>query len=185
MKKILFPIIIMIIVLAVGGYFLYRSLMPKIIAEAVVSESLPGYIPKRLQTKVEAIRAPLNRGTEAMVEKMHESDIALDEVLEAVDNISEEEAYAFLDDLNKRKPSNTDEVFDLAKKHFPTDFDPEVFRAPFNRYFDIRQIKDGIAYANLNRKSNDVDITTAKAILKHIIIEKEKEVISKQRSVNQ
>ena len=40
----------------------------------------------------------------------------------------------------------------------------------------MKQIRNAIAYANLNRKSNDVDITTAKAILKKIIIEKEKEL---------
>jgi hypothetical protein len=30
-------------------------------------------------------------------------------------------------------------------------------------------------YANLNRKTNDVDITTAKAIVKKILLQKEKE----------
>ncbi|MEX2231571.1 MAG: hypothetical protein WD824_05390, partial [Cyclobacteriaceae bacterium] len=167
-------------ILAVGGYFLYRSLMPKIIAEAVVAESLPNYIPKRLKNKVDAIRTPLNKGTEAMLQEMHASEIPLDDVLEAVDDITEEQAYSFLDEMNKRKPASTNEVFDVAKKHFSADFDMEVFREPFNKHFEIDQIKNAIAYANMNRKSNDVDISTAKAIFKKIIVEKEKEVISKR-----
>jgi len=176
MKKILVATLLAIVALALGGFLLYRFVMPELVAEALVSESLPGYIPKRLKTKVESIRKPLNDGTKAMLEKMHESDITLNQVLKAVDNISEDEAYAFLDELNTKKPANTNEVFDLAKKHFPADFDPEVFREPFNKHIDIKQVKKAAAYANLNRRSNDVDITTAKAIVKQIIIEKEKEL---------
>lgn len=177
MKKI-FSFIAIIAILAVGGYILYRSLMPKIIAEAVVSESLPNYIPKRLKNKVEAIRTPINKGTEAMLQKMHASEIPLDNVLDAVDNITEEEAYSFLDEVNKKQPANPDQVFDLAKKHFSTDFDLEVFREPFNKHFEMSQINHAIAYANMNRKSNDVDIATAKAIFKKILVEKEREVLN-------
>ena len=180
MKKILLTVVVVVVALVVGGYLLYRSLMPKLVAEAVVSDSLPDYIPKRFQAKVEAIRAPLNQGTEAMLQTMHESDISLDQVLEAVDNISEEEAYAFLDDLNTSKPNDTNEVFNLAKKHFQTEFDPEVFREPFNRHLNMKQINNGIAYANLNRRTNEVDIATAKAIVKKIIIEKEKALFGDQ-----
>ena len=179
MKKIITALLILT-VLGVSGYLVYRSLVPQIIARAVVSDSLPGYIPKRLQTKVEAIRTPLNEGTEAMLQKMHASEIPVDQVLEAVDDISEEEAYAFLDELNTTKPSNSNEVFDVAKKHFSTDFDLELFREPFNKHFDMDQINNAIAYANLNRKSNDVDIVTAKAILKKIIVQKEEDLLRKR-----
>lgn len=175
MNKVLVTAIVLI-VLAFGGYSLYQILMPKMVAEAVVSESLPGYIPKRLKTRVESMRAPINNGAEAMMKKMHESNVSVDQVLEAVDDISEAQAYAFLDELNKREPKNTNEVFDVAKKHFSPTFDLEIFRQPFNQYFEMKQVKKAIAYANFNRKSNDVDISTAKAILKKIIIEKEKEV---------
>jgi hypothetical protein len=33
-----------------------------------------------------------------------------------------------------------------------------------------------VVYANINRKSNDVELATAKAILKKIVIEKDKEL---------
>ena len=125
MKKI-FSTLVIIALLALGGYFIFRALMPKIIAEAVVAESLPNYIPKRLKNKVEAIRTPLNKGTEAMVQEMHASEIPLDDVLDAVDDITEEQAYSFLDEVNKKHPANPNEVFDVAKKHFSTNFDLEA-----------------------------------------------------------
>lgn len=175
MKKVVYTLLIASL-FGLGVYVLYRAVMPKIIAEAVISDSLPGYIPKRLQTRVEAIKTPINKGAEAMLETMHRSDIPLEKVLETIDGITEKQAYSFLDEVNKTQPATTNDVFDLAKKHFPAEFDPEVFREPFNQHFTMKQIRNGLAYANMNRRSNDVDITTAKAILKKIIMEKDKEV---------
>lgn len=176
MKRTFLIGLLMIATVAAGGYYIYKAIMPGIIAEAVTSDSLPEYIPKRLHTRVEAIRKPINKGTGAMIETMHESNIPLEMVLAAIDDVTEEQAYGFLDEINRVNPSSTDEVFNVAKKHFPTGFDPEVFREPFKKHFQMKQIRNAIAYANLNRKSNDVDIATAKAILKKIIIEKDKEV---------
>lgn len=181
MKRFLLISALILICVSIGGYYLYRIMMPKIIAEAMVSESMPEYIPKRLQPRVEAIRKPLNKGTQAMIERMHDSEISLEDVLRAVDNITEDQTYAFLDEIDQISPTSTDEVFDVAKKHFRTDFDAEVFREPFKKHFEMKQIRNAIEHANLNRRSNDVDIATAKAILKEIIVEKEKEVAEKTK----
>lgn len=181
MKRFLLICALILLCVSIGGYYLYRTMMPEIIAEAMVSDSMPEYIPKRLQPRVEAIRRPINKGTQAMIERMHDSEIPLEEVLRAVDDITEDQAYAFLDEIDETGPTSTDEIFDVAKKHFRTDFDTEIFREPFKKHFDMNQIRNGIEYANLNRRSNDIDIATAKAILKKIIIEKEKEVSGKTK----
>lgn len=170
---------VILAIIGVGGYVLYRAVLPGMIAQATASESLPDYIPKRLKARMEAIKNPINKGTEAMIERMHASGIPLETVLETVDNITEDQAYAFLDEVTKAQPVNTDEVFDIAKRHFNTGFDPEVFREPFNEHFKIKQIRNAVTYANQNRHFNDVEITTAKAILKKILIEKEKEMIER------
>ena len=180
MKRFLLISLLVLMCVAAGGYYLYRSMMPEIIAEAMVSDNLPEYIPKRLQTRVEAMRKPINKGTEAMIERMHDSEIPMQKVLAAVDRITEEQAYAFLDEVNASNPSSTDDIFNLAKKHFPTDFNPEVFREPIKEHFEFSQIRGAIDYVNLNRISNDIDIATAKAIVKKIITEKEKEVLSER-----
>lgn len=175
MKKVILSAILIVSVLSIGGYFLYRFYITDFIAEAIVSESLPGYIPKRIQNKIEEIRAPLNKGTEGMLKNMRASHISMDQVLEVVDKTTEEQAYALLNELNKIKPKNTNEVFDVAKKHFTTDFDVEVFRKTFNDHIEMKQVRKAIFYANLNRRSKDVDITTAKVIVKKILLQKEKE----------
>lgn len=176
MKNIFLFLALILAIVAVGGYALYRSIMPDMIAEAVLADSAPAYIPKRLQPRVEAIRTPINKGTEAIVLKMHSSGVPLEKVLKSIDNVTEEQVYRFLDAVNDQAPETTDEVFTIATKHFNTEFDAEVFREPFNQHFKMSQIRNALAYVNMNRKSNDVDIETAKAILKKIMIEKEKEI---------
>jgi hypothetical protein len=180
MKRFLLISLLILVCVTAGGYYLYRAMMPEIIAEAMVSDDLPEYIPRRLQTRVEAMRKPINKGTEAMIESMHDSELPMQKVLEAVDNITEDQAYAFLDEFSASNPSSTDEIFNLAKKHFPTDFNPEIFREPIKKHFEFGQIKGAIDYASFNRSSHDIDIATAKAIFKKIITEKEKEVLSEK-----
>lgn len=176
MKKLAIAFLIILAILVAGGYYIYQAMIPKIVAKAVISDSASVYIPKRFRRHVEEIRKPLNRGTEAMINKMHAAELPLEEVIQAVDDITEEQAYAFIDEMNQRQPTTTDQVFDLAVKHFPTDFDPEIFREPFNDHFDMTQIRRALVYANFNRQSQDIDMATAKAIVKNILIEKSKDL---------
>lgn len=174
MKKILIPVFAAGLI-AISGYFLYRACLPGVMARAVVSESLQGYLPAQLRKKVKTIHAPINKGAEALLKKMDESDISLDQVLAALDHTTEQDAYAFLDEVNKTKPRNTNEFFDIVKKHFQGDFDIEPFRAPFNQHFGMAQIRKAIALANANRREKKVDLPTARKIVKEILRQKEKE----------
>ena len=175
MRKLLLLVVMLITLAAVGGLIFYRYYLADFIANAIVTESVPAYIPKRMQSKIEAISEPLNKGTEAMLTNMHQSQISIDQVVKVVEKTSEQQAYGLLDELNNSKPTTTDEVFNIAKKHVPADFDVEVFRQSFNDHVTMKQVRQAMNYANLNRKTNDVDITTAKAIVKKILLQKEKE----------
>jgi hypothetical protein len=175
MRKFFLLVVMLVALIAVGGFLLYKYYLTDFIANAIVSESVPAYIPKRMQSKIEAISKPLNKGTEAMLANMHHSQISIDQVVKVVETTSERQAYSLLDELNESKPTTTDEVFDITKKHVSADFDVEVFRQPFNDHVTMKQVRQAMNYANLNRKTNDVDITTAKAIVKKILLQKEKE----------
>jgi hypothetical protein len=175
MRKFLLLVIVVMVVAGIGGYVFYRYYFTDFVARVIVTESVPAYIPKRMKSKIEAMSAPLNKGTEAMLSNMHHSQISIDQVLNVVEHTSEEQAYNLLDELNEAKPTHTDEVFDIAKKHVSADFDLEVFRQSFNDHVNMKQIRQAINYANLNRKTNDVEFTTAKAIVKKILLQKEKE----------
>jgi hypothetical protein len=175
MNKLLPSVLFIACLLGFAGYSLYRYYFADFIANAIVKESLPAFVPKRMQNKMKEISAPLNNSTEAMLQKMHDSDIPIDRVVKAIDNTTEEQAYDLLDDLNQAKPKNTNEVFDIAKRHLAADFDIEPFRKPFNDHVGMKDIRKGLQYANHNRTSKDIDFATAKVIFKNIVLRKEEE----------
>lgn len=175
MKKLFIAILIIAILVSAGGYFWYKNHFPDMVAQAVVANELPPYIPKYLQVKIEEFRKPVNAGAENMIVEMHRQDIPFEKIIETIDNTSEEQTYAFLDELTTTRLTSTDQVFDIGKKHFPVDYDVEVFRRPFSENVDVRTIRKGIHYANANRRSNEISMTTLKEIAKKILLQKEKD----------
>lgn len=176
MKRFIFTLIAIGLLLWVGGYIFYRVYLPDLIAKAIVSDTTPQYIPRRLLNKVDELRAPVNKGANEMIVEMKRNHIPLEDVLEVVDKTNEQEAYNFLSALNEADPKDPNEVFDIAKKHLQADFDVEVFREPFIKNVSMKSIRRAIKYANLNQKTKDLDIETGKAIAKHILMEKYNEV---------
>ena len=106
---------------------------------------------------------------------MHKSGVTMDQILKAIDDAQEEQAFAFLDELNESQVDSSDQVFSLAKKHFPVDFNVEIFRKPFNENVSIAHIRKGIHYANIYKEKEEFDVSTAKSIVKRILLQKEDE----------
>jgi hypothetical protein len=180
MRKFLIVLLLIIAMVAMGSYIFYKVYFPGVVAEAIASAETPGYLPKFLQKKIKAVSTPVNAGAEDVIKQIHLSQISIDKILAMIDNTTEKQAYLFLDELNQSELKNTDQVFDIAKKHFPADFDVEILRKPFNENVNLKMIEKGISFANNNRKLKDIDIETAKAIAKKILLEKEKELLMKQ-----
>lgn len=178
MKKILIGIVLTVIVIMAAGYFIYRHYLPEFVASTLSSEKLPPYLPKHVQTKIEEFRAPVNKGTEEMVKEIHRANVPIEKVYETIDNTTDEQAYALLDELNNTPLKNTDHVFDIIKKHIPANFNVEVFRRPFTEHFNMKMVRKALYYGEKNRKSKDLDVDFAKAIIKQVLKEKDKEIRS-------
>jgi hypothetical protein len=176
MKKFFLVFIIVGGVLWVGGYFLYTFYFPKFVAQAIISENKPTYLPKRIMNKIDEIRAPINKSTENLLREFQKANVPMTKVYEAIDETSEEDAYALLDEFNHSNLKTSNEAFDIVKKHIHADFDVEQFRKPFNENVDPKMIKRLMRYANMNRQMNEVDIKTAKEVAKQILMEKQKEI---------
>jgi hypothetical protein len=167
-----------LIALTLGSYVAFKIYMQKMIAKAIVSPNeLPSYLPEKVKEKVKKVKVPVNQGAEAIITSMQQSKtVTLDQILKAIDNVTEEQAYAMLDTLNNTKIKNADQVFDMAKQHFPVDFDVEVFRKAYREKVSMRLIKKGIVYGNRFKKNQDMDFESARSILKQILIQKEHEL---------
>jgi hypothetical protein len=176
MKRFLAVIIVLGLLAWAGIYIFYRVYLPDLVARAIVADETPDYIPKRLMNKVDELRRPVNKGADQMILEMKKNDIAITDVVEVIENTTEDEAYEFLQDLNASKPQTPDEVFDIAKQHIQADFDIEIFRKPFVENVSMASIRRAMSYANTNQRTKDLDIVTGRAIAKQILIEKYKQV---------
>jgi hypothetical protein len=176
MRKILLFIIIFGIVVWIGAHLAYTRYLPKVVAQAIVSDDQPVYLPKRLMNRIEEVREPINKSTENFIIELKKADIPMTKVYDAIENTTEEQAYQMLDELNDARITDPDQAFDIFKKHVHTEFDLEPFRASFNQNVDPKMIRRLIKYANMNRSMNEVDIPTAKAIAIQLLKEKEKEM---------
>jgi hypothetical protein len=164
-----------IVLIAISGYITYQLYFPAMVAKSIVSES-SFVFPKSLSEKISKIRGPVNVGVSSIVETVHHSGLTIDDILLAIDNATEEQANALLDELNSTEITDADHFFDLVKKHFPVPFDVEVFREPFKQKITIRQIRKGIIYANIYKERDEIDAQTAKSIAKRILLQKEEEL---------
>jgi hypothetical protein len=171
----------LIIVFIVGGgvYVFYHYFFADVVANALVKEETPSYVPEKIKKGIAKIKAPLNKGAEDVILQIHKSGIPLDRVLNAVDQIQQPQIDAALDELQQAKITNTNQAFDIFKKYLPMDFDAESLRAPFNKNVDMDMIKKARGYAESYRTNEAIDTEMMKTIVKKILIQKEKEFVEK------
>jgi hypothetical protein len=163
-----------LMLIGLAGYIAYEVYLPKMIARSITDDPAP-FMPAEIQERIEQIRKPVNEGADVVVETMHESGVTMDQILKAIDDAEEKQAYAFLDELNRSKLESPNQVFDVAKKHFPVDFNVEIFRKPFNEKVSLEMIKKGIRYANVYKDKDEFDAGTAKSVVKRVLLNKEEE----------
>jgi hypothetical protein len=173
MKRIGFIVFASLLVIC-AAYMAYQLYFPVMVARSIVNET-SSFVPENVKTRLQKIRKPVNDGAQSMVETMHKSGVTMDQILKAIDDAKEDQAYAFLDELNHTKIENTDQVFSMAKKHFPVEFDVESFREPFKAKVSLAQVKKAIHYANIYKRRDEFDAFTAKTIAKRILLQKEEE----------
>ncbi len=174
-KTIIRWILIAIILFILAGGIFYKFFLTDFIANTLLNDSLPSYLPWHLKSKIEKVQKPVSESAFAVISVMHQSGITLDQILKAIDDAKEEQAYAMLDELNTTKITDVDQFFDIGKKYFPVDFDVEVFREVYREKTTMRLIKKAIRHANIYKKEERMDAETAKEIAKKILISKEEE----------
>lgn len=176
LKKAALILILVVLTLSLIGFILYKQYAPDIIANELLKETEPVFLPKKVNEKIKKIKVQTNQLSSDIIKDIHKSDITLDQLLHALDGVTEPKANALLDDINKLgKLNNPDQVFDLVKKQFPVDFDVEPLRAPFREKADVQVLQKVVQKANEYRDNKLIDFESAKAIVKRILIEKEKE----------
>jgi hypothetical protein len=146
-----------------------------VVANAMVEEEVPAFIPSAVKQKIEKYKVPLNDAAGDVVSELHKSNVDLEQVLKAIDENSDKEFYAAIDELNSAELKNSDQAFDILKKHFKTDFDMELLRNAFTKNVDVKTIRKNLKQINEYRDQQLMDPEVAKEVIKKVLIEKEEE----------
>jgi hypothetical protein len=177
MVKKLVTVFIALVSVSLISYGIYKLYAPTIIANELLKETEPTFLPKKIAEKIKKVKTETNQLSTDIIKDIHKSNISLDQLLNGLDEVTEDEANSFLDEINNLEElESPDQIFDLAKNHFPVDFDVEPLREPFRNKADIHKIETLIQKANEYRDNNLINFESAKAIIKRILIEKEKEL---------
>src|SRR5688500_2374173 len=102
MKKFFLFLVVLVIIGGVIGILFYIFYLPKMVAEVIVEEETPQYVPEFVKSKIEKYKEPLNKGAYDVVEHLHKSDIPVSKVIEAIDDTDEIQIYEALDQLNSQ-----------------------------------------------------------------------------------
>lgn len=185
-KKIWFTFAILVFVLSAAAVGFYHYYVPYAIARSITDTTratTTTLIPKEIRKKIDKVKKPANEVSLKLVETAQKTDISMDAIFDAIDNVEEAELNSFLDKLRKTRMDNKDEIFDLAKTHFDLGFDIEPFREMYKETFTIKRIRKLVSYLDANRNSEAVDIGTAKMVAKNILKNKHAQVeeITRQR----
>jgi len=176
LKKIVIILLIVFASIALISYAIYKQYAPAIIANELLKETEPPFLPKKIREKIKEIKVQTNKLSTDVITDIHKSNITLDQILKAFDEVTEDEAHLLLDEINGLGQLNSpDQVFDLTKKRFPVDFDVEPLREPFRKKADVRLLKKALLKANQYRDNDLIDFESAKSVVRRILIEKEKE----------
>lgn len=158
-----------------AGYLAYRLYFPVMVAKSFASKTSK-LLPQDVQRRIEKVREPVNEGAAIIIAQIHQSDgVTMEDLLRAIDNATEEQAYALLDELNAMDIKSADSVFSVTKRHFPVDFNVEIFRKPFIEKASPALIRKCVKMANIYKRRGEIDAETAKSIAKRILLQKEEE----------
>jgi hypothetical protein len=175
MKKFLLWVVGLGVLFAAAALIFYRFYLPGVVADALTEQETPSYVPKFVEARMNKIKAPLNKGATDVIKEIHKSNVTLEQLLAAVDNTEPEQVRFAFEEINRSKVKNTNDVFDIAKKYVQADFDVEVLRKPFNENVDMSMVKRGLGYLEGHSNDDAMDPEMAKAVIRQVLIQKEKE----------
>ncbi|HYC84993.1 MAG TPA: hypothetical protein VEB86_07215 [Chryseosolibacter sp.] len=175
MKKFVIVVVVLFAAAAAGAFVFYKVYLPELVASAIVNDQEPGYMPDYVQTKIRKYRTPVNQAAEDVIRHADRSNISMDQILRTIDNTKEEHVNAALAELSDRDVKNTNQVFDIFKKHIPADFDVEPLREPFNDHVSMKMIHDALERSRQQLDKENLDADMAKAVIKQVLVQKEAE----------
>lgn len=180
-KKTLLLVSAIIILLIIPiMYFGYFYVYPKVVAEAIVSKKYTSIIPQRYRDEFNLISDTINVRVSRMMEITQDKGITIDDLLQAIDEIQEDDVRNALAELYETDLQSVEQVYLIGRKHIDIQaFDPELLKPAFLKHVKMHHIERGLKYIRRHNLENQLDAQSGRRIAKQIIIQKKDKIMKK------
>ncbi|MBK6266532.1 hypothetical protein JKA74_15915 [Marivirga sp. S37H4] len=180
MKKYPLIIIIVFLLLSSAVFYGYNYVYPRVVAHAIVSKQYVGLLPEKFKDRIELISDTVNQRVSRMFEITEDNGVTMDDLLNAIDEIEEQEVRNALAELYETDIQSVEQVYEIGVKHIKIQsFDPQVLRAPFIEHVKLHHVKKGLKYIKRHDLQNQMSSKSARSIAKQILIQKKEKIQSK------
>lgn len=177
MSKRLLLMLVIGICLLLTGYIGYRIYLPKYVASMILEDKSPFYLPEKITKKINKLKTPINQSTEALILSTEKSGIKTEELLQAIEEINEDQVNKFIEELiSKEHEHDANKIFDLAKQHFPVSFDVELLRDEFIKQATPQVIRKAMDLSKVYQTEQLISFESGRLILKQMILQKQVEL---------
>jgi hypothetical protein len=175
MKKILIWLLVIVIVFGIGTFAFYELYLPTLIAKSL-SEDKPvsDLIPENQRAQIEQLKKPLNKNVANIIAKIHKSNIPVEMLVSAVENVSQQDVDNLAEEIQNNPTITPNDLNVLIQQRF----------APGIDLASLEQITSGIKPQDLQRavkkyqsyrEKQPFDFKLAKSVIIKMIEEKEQQ----------
>ncbi len=171
MNKKISILLFILIVLATSFIIGYKYFLPGYLADVIMQDSIPQFIPDSYKEKVKNIHEPLNKYNKQILEVADSLDLSLDQVLQIIESIDPNEVLKVYHLLENKNIEDSDEVFSLIEQNITIkDVNIKSYQQLFNKYATPARINRGLRYAEKHELIASLAPETAKKIAKKIAL---------------
>ena len=180
MKKIVIILLVIALVTGIGAFLAYRYYVPKMVAQAIVSEEavVPSILPVRVQESIEEVKAAVDSvAVEDIPEQLEELGLTFDDIIHMVEVAEADQVFRTIEELQNTELHDLDQVFDIGLKHMKIEgYDLSIFREAFKEKASMKRVHKALRKIEENDLLVSVSVPVARETVKQILIEKRDKV---------
>ncbi len=160
--------------------YYYKERLPQAVADAIVKDEYPAIVPEKVVKKIKVASKEVNTRLETVITTTETQGITIDQLIQAVDEVKEDEVRKTLDILYNTDLRSADQLFDIGIENIHIQaFDPAVLRESFVNNVKMKKVEKALKYIKDNELADALSPDVARETIKRMILTKQEEIIAR------
>lgn len=176
MKK-LFLLLIIIILIGLGFFTVYKIYYPKVVAKVFVNKKRGDFLPQKIEEKLPTISDTAFKKIDKLIESNAQYGLSVNQLETAISELKKKNLKVIYGKLKDIEITSAEQVFDTISNNLSMkSIDIERFRKIFIAKVEKEQIKKVINYIEKHDLFNTLDEEVAREIALQILEQREAEI---------